>query len=210
MPAVPYIHKSGSVAQCWFCPEKRPHCCGVAKTTRCATSSRYFLMQRHRLRSNFWSGPGQTTAQGLACVRVDSSQEQFCVLSLARGSQTRIHGDMRLCAWEGFGANERLSAVTSRSTICFIIGRPDDPTRGSIVSTLNNVCWIWAKRAARANIGAILYCLAVILLELVQRGDRNVTRLAIVICVLRYGTPCHRQTNVHIAALRRGNGHRLF
>jgi hypothetical protein len=39
---------------------------------------------------------------------------------------------------------------------------------GSIVSTLNNVCWTWAKRAARANIVAILYCLAVILLELVQ------------------------------------------
>src|SRR5215472_3182569 len=175
-------------------------------------------MQRHRLRSNFWSGPGQTTAQGLACVRVDSSQEQFCVSSLAGGWQTRIHGDMRLCAWEGFGANERLAAVTSRNTICFIIGPSDDPTRprakldaslsyGSIVSTLNNVRWIWAKRAARANIGAILYCLAVILLELVQRGDRNVTRLAIVICVLRYRAPCHRQTNVHIAALRRGNGH---
>src|SRR5215469_9293362 len=79
-------------------PRKRPHCCGVANTTRYATSNRYFLMQRHRLRSNFWSGPGQTTAQGLACVRVDSSQEQFCVLSLAGGWQTRIHGDMRLCA----------------------------------------------------------------------------------------------------------------
>src|SRR6516165_2123340 len=47
-------------------PRKRPHCCGVAKTTRYATSGRYFLMQRHRLRSNFWSGLGQTTAQGLA------------------------------------------------------------------------------------------------------------------------------------------------
>src|SRR5262245_1103591 len=167
-------------------------------------------MQRHRLGSNFWSGLGQTTAQGLVWVRVDPSQEQFCVLSLAGGSQTRIHGDMRLCAWEEFGANERLAAVTSRSTICFIIGPPDDPTRGSIVSTLNDVCWIRAKRPARANIVAILYCLAVILLELVQRKDRNVTRFAIVICILRYGAPCHRQTNVHIAALRRGNGHRLF
>src|SRR5262249_17815671 len=56
----------------------------------------------------------------------------------------------------------------------------------------------------------IVSCLAVILLELVQRRDRNVTRLAIVICVLRYCAPCHRQTNVHIAALRRGNGHGLF
>src|SRR5262249_46346527 len=82
-------------------------------------------------------------------------------------------------------------------------GPPDDPTRGSIVSTLNDVCWIRAKRPARANIVAILYCLAVILLELVQRRDRNVTRFAIVICILRYGAPCHRQTNVHIAALRR-------
>src|SRR6516165_7437185 len=26
-------------------PRKRPHCCGVANMTRCATSSRYFLMQ---------------------------------------------------------------------------------------------------------------------------------------------------------------------
>src|SRR5262249_11597416 len=79
-------------------------------------------MQRHRLGSNFWSGLGQTTAQGLGWVRVDPSQEQFCVLSLAGGSQTRIHGDMRLCAWEGVGANERLAAVTSRNTICFIWG----------------------------------------------------------------------------------------
>ena len=79
-------------------PRKRPHCCGVANTTRYATSSRYFLMQRHRLRSNFWSGPGQTTAQGLACVRVDSSQEQFCVLSLAGGWQThtRRHETLRV------------------------------------------------------------------------------------------------------------------
>src|SRR6516165_2225290 len=37
-------------------PRKRPHCCGVAKTTRYATSGRYFLMQRHRLRSNFGLG----------------------------------------------------------------------------------------------------------------------------------------------------------
>src|SRR6516164_6944754 len=110
-------------------PRKRPHCCGVANMTRCATSSRYFLMQRHRLRSNFWSGPGQTTAQGLACVRVDSSQAQFCVLSLAGGWQTRIHGDMRLCAWEGFGANARLATVTSRSAICFTIGPSGNPTR---------------------------------------------------------------------------------
>src|SRR5262249_27431601 len=73
---------------------------------------------------------------------------------------------------------------------------------GSIVSTLNNVCWIWAKRAAGANIVAILFCLAVILLELVQRRDRNVTRLAIVICILRYCAPCQRQTNVHIAISR--------
>src|SRR6516164_10714183 len=86
-------------------------------------------MQRHRLGSNFWSGLGQTTAQRLGWVRVDSSQEQFCVLSLAGGSQTRIHGDMRLCAWEGFGANERLAAVTSRSAICFIIGPSGNPTR---------------------------------------------------------------------------------
>src|SRR6516165_12091180 len=79
-------------------------------------------MQRHRLGSNFWSGLGQTTAQRLGWVRVDSSHEQFCVLSLAGGSQTRIHGDMILCAWEGFGANARLAAVTSRRAICFIIG----------------------------------------------------------------------------------------
>jgi hypothetical protein len=36
---------------------------------------------------------------------------------------------MRLCAWEGFGANARLAVVTSRTTICFIIGPSGDPTR---------------------------------------------------------------------------------
>src|SRR5262249_34019506 len=79
-----------------------------------------------------------------------------------------------------------------------------------IVSTLNNVCSIWAKRAARADIVAILCRLAVIPLELVQRRDGNVTRVAILIRILRYCAPCRRHTNVHMAALRRGTDLRLF
>jgi hypothetical protein len=51
----------------------------------------------------------------------------------------------------------KADALTPEATSCE--KWPD----GSIVSTLNNVCWIWAKRAARANIVAILYCPAVIL-----------------------------------------------
>jgi hypothetical protein len=81
---------------------------------------------------------------------------------------------------------------------------------GPVVLPLNNICLIWAKRAARADIVAIFCCLAVIPPELVQRKDGNVTRLAIVICELLHCAPCDRQTTVHIAAFRRGNAPRLF
>src|SRR5205814_10668831 len=70
------------------------------------------------------------------------------------------------------------------------------------VSTLNDVRWIWPSRAARADIVACCYGLAVIFLELAQRRDRNVAQLAMVIGVLGYGTPCHRKTSVRSAAVR--------
>src|SRR6266702_3054870 len=70
------------------------------------------------------------------------------------------------------------------------------------VSTLNDVRWIWPSRAARADIVACCYCLAVIFLEVAQRRDRNVAQLPMVIGVLGYCTPCHRKTSVRSAAVR--------
>jgi hypothetical protein len=64
------------------------------------------------------------------------------------------------------------------------------------VSTLNNVWWIWTNRTARADIVASLNCVAVILLQLSERKDRNLTRLAMVTCALRYCLLGHRQTIV--------------
>src|SRR5260370_38909565 len=54
------------------------------------------------------------------------------------------------------------------------------PDRRS-VSTLNDVRWKWANRAARAGIVAHFYCLALLFLEPVQRKTGNVTQLPLVV-----------------------------
>jgi hypothetical protein len=71
-----------------------------------------------------------------------------------------------------------------------------DPTRTSIaeigehwtklpmISTLDDIWYIWSKRAASTSIVASLYRLAVPPFHPVQQYARNVARLAIVICVL--------------------------
>jgi hypothetical protein len=75
-----------------------------------------------------------------------------------------------------------------------------DPTRTSItefwvdwtklptISTLDDICRIWSKRASSTNVVASFYYLAVIHLYLIQQLDGNVACLAIVSCVLEC---CH-------------------
>src|SRR5215468_4894798 len=42
------------------------------------------------------------------------------------------------------------------------------------ISTLDDICWIWSKRASSTSIDASLYRLAVVPVHLVQQLDRNV------------------------------------
>jgi hypothetical protein len=42
------------------------------------------------------------------------------------------------------------------------------------ISTLDDICWIWSKRASSTSIDASLYRLAVVPFHLVQQLDRNV------------------------------------
>jgi hypothetical protein len=47
-------------------------------------------------------------------------------------------------------------------------------TRYTRSSTLDDICWIWSKRASSTSIVASLYRLAVVPFHLVQQRDRNV------------------------------------
>jgi hypothetical protein len=44
-----------------------------------------------------------------------------------------------------------------------------------MISTLDDIWWIWSKRASSTNVVARLYCLAVVPFHLVQQWDRNVS-----------------------------------
>src|SRR5215471_10655887 len=77
-----------------------------------------------------------------------------------------------------------------------IVSAPLDPTRTStaemgehwtklpMISTLDDICWKWSKRASSTSIVASLYRLAVVPLHLAQQWDRDVACLVIVICVV--------------------------
>ena len=43
-----------------------------------------------------------------------------------------------------------------------------------MISTLDDICWIWSKRASSTSIVASLHRLAVVPFHLVQQWDRNV------------------------------------
>jgi hypothetical protein len=47
-------------------------------------------------------------------------------------------------------------------------------TTRPMISTLDDICWIWSKRASSTSIVASLYRLAVVPFHLVQQWDRNV------------------------------------
>jgi hypothetical protein len=47
-------------------------------------------------------------------------------------------------------------------------------TKLPMISTLDDICWIWSKRASSTSIVASLYRLAVVPFHLVQQWDRNV------------------------------------
>src|SRR6266436_3617392 len=83
------------------------------------------------------------------------------------------------------------------------------PDRRS-VSTLNDVRWKWANRAARAGIVAHFYRLALLFLEPVQRKGRNVTQLPLVVGVFRYCIPCPGKTIVRCAEIPCWDAPRMF
>src|SRR4029079_16985055 len=70
-------------------------------------------------------------------------------------------------------------------------------------STLNDVGRIGTKRAARADIVARFFGLALTLPDLAERDRGNVTRLAMIVGVLRYRAPCHGKPDVSSATVRR-------
>jgi hypothetical protein len=47
-------------------------------------------------------------------------------------------------------------------------------TKLPMISTWDDICWIWSKRASSTSIVASLYRLAVVPFHLVQQLDRNV------------------------------------
>ena len=47
-------------------------------------------------------------------------------------------------------------------------------TKFPMISTPDDICWIWSKRASSTSIVASLYRLAVVPFHLVQQWDRNV------------------------------------
>jgi hypothetical protein len=47
-------------------------------------------------------------------------------------------------------------------------------TKLPMISTLDDICWKWSKRASGTNIAASLHRLAVVSFHLVQQWDRNV------------------------------------
>jgi hypothetical protein len=47
-------------------------------------------------------------------------------------------------------------------------------TKLPVISTWDDICWIWSKRASSTSIVASLYRLAVVPFHLVQQLDRNV------------------------------------
>ena len=79
-----------------------------------------------------------------------------------------------------------------------------------MTSTLDDICWIWSKRASSTSFVASLYRLAVVPFHLVQQWDRNSARLAIVICVLECRLRGQGGMIKCSAALRWRYGHRLF
>jgi hypothetical protein len=77
-------------------------------------------------------------------------------------------------------------------------------------SALNDVWWKWASRAARADIVALPYCLAMVFREIAQRRDGNVTQLPMVIGVSDYCTPCHGKAIIRFATVRCWDAPRLL
>src|SRR5579883_1630926 len=72
---------------------------------------------------------------------------------------------------------------------------------------------LWRKRVAKpagADIVAILDSIAVVSLEIVERSEGDLARLAIVAGILRDGVPRLRQAVVGAAALERGSDPRLL
>jgi len=57
-------------------------------------------------------------------------------------------------------------------------------TKLPMISTWDDICWIWPKRASSTSIVASMFRLAVISFHLVQQSDRNVACLVTVICVV--------------------------
>jgi hypothetical protein len=43
-----------------------------------------------------------------------------------------------------------------------------------MISTWDDICWIWSKRASSTSIVASMFRLAVVPFHLVQQSDRNV------------------------------------